>query len=261
MSSGQPDLLDNKEAQKNMPDQKYVSEAELNAISSEPRVTLENLEKNIAFEHYFTAYEGVLGERFVREKGETDAGEDSVPKNLKLLTLCILTLKNGFMVVGTSACASKGNYDRAIGQKVARGDAVRQVWGVMGYALRDHLDRLKQAARGDDQLGEALTRMTAYALGNKDSFDISHADAILDHFKGNDHAEEGGRTAGADVSAKISTPVVPAGEPAPDALDETVEVETGGIADIEKIREPSPFRGGPVGSGGVAQPFGQGDQE
>jgi hypothetical protein len=55
------------------------------------------------------------------------------------LTLCVLTLANGFTVTGESACASAANFDREIGERYAREDARRKVWALEGYALRERL--------------------------------------------------------------------------------------------------------------------------
>jgi hypothetical protein len=73
-----------------------------------PRITPEAIERNIASEHYFTAYEGVIGERFVHERGEGAEEPGTVPQSLELLTICVLTLQNGFTVTGESACADIG---------------------------------------------------------------------------------------------------------------------------------------------------------
>lgn len=56
-----------------------------------------------------------------------------------LLTLCILVLKNGFTIVGKSACASPENYNKDIGERIALADAKDQMWPLLGYALKDHL--------------------------------------------------------------------------------------------------------------------------
>lgn len=56
-----------------------------------------------------------------------------------LMTLCILTMRNGFMVVGKSAPASPENFNEALGQQFAYEDAFRQVWPLEGYALREQL--------------------------------------------------------------------------------------------------------------------------
>jgi hypothetical protein len=55
------------------------------------------------------------------------------------LTVCALTLRNGFQVVGESACASPDNYDEAIGRKLARDQARNKIWALEGYRLRSEL--------------------------------------------------------------------------------------------------------------------------
>ncbi|RWR55087.1 hypothetical protein EOW66_02250 [Sinirhodobacter huangdaonensis] len=55
------------------------------------------------------------------------------------LTICCLTLKNGFTVTGESACASPGNFDAEIGRKIAWGNAREKIWPLMGFRLRDQL--------------------------------------------------------------------------------------------------------------------------
>lgn len=55
------------------------------------------------------------------------------------VTVCCLTLRNGFSVVGESACVSKANFDEELGRKVARGKARDRIWEVEGYRLRQDL--------------------------------------------------------------------------------------------------------------------------
>lgn len=55
------------------------------------------------------------------------------------LTVCCLTLKNGYTVTGTSAAASPENFDEAIGRKIARENARNQIWALEGYLLREKL--------------------------------------------------------------------------------------------------------------------------
>lgn len=59
---------------------------------------------------------------------------------LSCLTLCVLTLKNGFTVVGKSGCASPENFDYELGRKIAREDARRRIWALEGYRLRSQLN-------------------------------------------------------------------------------------------------------------------------
>jgi hypothetical protein len=55
------------------------------------------------------------------------------------LTLCVLTLKNGFTVVGESACASPANFNKELGENIARDNAKNKIWALEGYALRERL--------------------------------------------------------------------------------------------------------------------------
>ena len=51
------------------------------------------------------------------------------------LTVCILTLQNGFTVTGESACASPENFDEEIGQSIAKGNARDKLWPLLGFLL------------------------------------------------------------------------------------------------------------------------------
>lgn len=55
------------------------------------------------------------------------------------LTICILTLENGFTVTGESAAASAENFDANIGMKIARENARNKIWALEGYLLRQRL--------------------------------------------------------------------------------------------------------------------------
>jgi hypothetical protein len=57
-------------------------------------------------------------------------------------TACLLTLKNGYTVLGESACASPENYDAALGRKIARSNAVNKIWSLEGYLLKEKLSEI-----------------------------------------------------------------------------------------------------------------------
>lgn len=93
-----------------------VTLAEAQAIvetKTAPRITLDGIKAAIAETEYFRAKE--------------------------TLTICILTMRNGFHIIGKSACASPENYDQAVGERYAYDDAVRQVWGFEAYALKERI--------------------------------------------------------------------------------------------------------------------------
>lgn len=96
-----------------MTDSLKATEAESAANAIAPRVTLESMEAKI------------VSKTFILH-------ED-------ILTLCILKMQNGFFVVGESAPASPANFNAELGEKFAYENAIRQLWKLEGYALRDFL--------------------------------------------------------------------------------------------------------------------------
>lgn len=118
-----------------------VSESTIALQSLAPRVTPADIEANIESEWCFTAAQGASFAAVGRH-------DKPIPDPLSLLTFCVLLLRNGFTVVGQSACASPANFDAEIGRRIARADAVRQVWPLMGYELRSTLHRLEQLGNG-----------------------------------------------------------------------------------------------------------------
>lgn len=70
---------------------------------------------------------------------EVIVGEDYHVFQGTTLTVCCLTLANGFTVTGESACASPENFDTELGRKIARDNARQKIWALEGYALRDRL--------------------------------------------------------------------------------------------------------------------------
>ena len=55
------------------------------------------------------------------------------------LTVCVLTLKNGYSVTGESAAVSADNFDEEIGRRIARENARNKIWQLEGYLLRQKL--------------------------------------------------------------------------------------------------------------------------
>jgi hypothetical protein len=63
-------------------------------------------------------------------------------------SVCALTLKNGFEVIGTSAPVDKKNFNEEIGKKIAYEKALNKLWETEGYRLQcamfgDNLDYSK----------------------------------------------------------------------------------------------------------------------
>lgn len=100
-----------------------------------PRVSLKDIEAAIAKTNY------VVAGKAVRALGQAC---DGAGDPLNLLTLCLVTMTNGFVIVGKSAPASPENFDAEKGRTFAREDAIRQIWPLMGFALRDRLGEVQR---------------------------------------------------------------------------------------------------------------------
>ena len=51
------------------------------------------------------------------------------------VTVCCLTLKNGFNVTGESACISADNFNDEIGRGIARANARDKIWQLAAYSM------------------------------------------------------------------------------------------------------------------------------
>lgn len=106
-----------------------------------PRVSLSDIEKAIKYRFDLNAGQaiGSLEGHVVEPDGSSSSDA------LNLLSICLLVMKNGFTVIGKSAPASAANFDTELGRRLAYEDAVRQIWPLMGFSLRDQLARYEQA--------------------------------------------------------------------------------------------------------------------
>ena len=103
-----------------------------------PRVTPTALQAEIVSAWYINGATGVVPDDF----------QPAVPADspLSLLTICVLVLRNGFTVHGVSACASPENFNEEIGRRIARENAEREIWPLLGFRLRDQLAHAKALA-------------------------------------------------------------------------------------------------------------------
>lgn len=111
------------------------SDAEVAAVSTAVRVALADIESAIAHRYDVNAANAVGCASHWVVKPDGTAGADA----LQVLSLCFLVMKNGFTVVGKSAPASPENFNAEFGKKLAYDDCIRQLWPLMGFALRDRL--------------------------------------------------------------------------------------------------------------------------
>lgn len=100
------------------------------AVAVAPRVALVDIEMAIAKTSYNTGFDLVFDLHGLSPEQRASLG---------VLTVCLIVMKNGFTVIGKAAPASPENYNVEVGRKFAYEDAIRQIWPLMGYALKDRL--------------------------------------------------------------------------------------------------------------------------
>ena len=103
------------------------TEKECAATATAPRVSLASMEAKISLRHNF-----VMGDAMKSRDVPSDP-------SLELLSVCVLVMQNGFTLIGKSAPASPENFNAELGAKLAYEDAIRQLWPLEGYALREKL--------------------------------------------------------------------------------------------------------------------------
>lgn len=129
-----------------------VTDDESKAVQKTPhRVALADIEAAISAEHTF------------RLSQATHALQMPGMESHDVMTLCVITMRNGFVVIGKAAPADPANFNPELGRKFAREDAIRQLWPHMGFALRDRLYREQ-----DKQPGQELDFRTGKPYPERD---------------------------------------------------------------------------------------------
>lgn len=76
------------------------------------------------------------------------------------LTICVITMLNGYTVTGESACADPKMFNAEIGEKFAFAAAERKIWPLLGYALKDELYKAGAGSTFQDRVKVELTDLT-----------------------------------------------------------------------------------------------------
>lgn len=72
-----------------------------------------------------------------------------------VMTACVITLVNGFEILGKSACASPENFDEETGRDLAFQDARRQIWAFEGYLLKQWL-AMEATAEAEEEVSRIV---------------------------------------------------------------------------------------------------------
>ena len=76
------------------------------------------------------------------------------------MTVCCLTLKNGFQVEGSSACVYRENFDPEMGMEIARRKAVGKIYELEAYLMQEGIHRDREASKA--ALNGSPTNVTAW---------------------------------------------------------------------------------------------------
>lgn len=85
------------------------------------------------------------------------------------LTHCAITVKNGFVFTGESACVDESDYEREIGEKVAYSDAFEKMWMPYGFFLKQKIggDFVFRLQNERDELAERYEKLEAFLSTDK----------------------------------------------------------------------------------------------
>jgi len=81
--------------------------------------------------------EEVLKNTITAEDVEDQIADVQFTKMGKKTTICLITLKNGYEIIGTSGCVDSANYSQQIGEEVALSRARNKIWELEGYILQE----------------------------------------------------------------------------------------------------------------------------
>jgi hypothetical protein len=146
-----------------MNDQAIEKEIQAKGLTA-PRITPADIEANIAQEIYLAPADALRFAYLTSDPADKDEraqknsiieslptrtysgacldidANTEIPDPLKLITVCVLILRNGHRIVGINeGPVSVGNFDVELGRKLARQKAIDQIWPLMGYELKQRL--------------------------------------------------------------------------------------------------------------------------
>lgn len=94
------------------------------------KVTMADLEAQVKSQFFFTARDGVYRNEM--------AGSDAAA--LSHVMICVLILHNGLKLVGVNTgSVDPRDYNADMAMKMARADAINQLWPMLGFQLKEQL--------------------------------------------------------------------------------------------------------------------------
>jgi hypothetical protein len=79
------------------------------------------------------------------------------------VTVCCVTLRNGFNTIGHSACVSPENFDPVVGEQIAYKNALNEIWPLEGYLLSEFM-YMNREVRGQANAVKTKAHEDAYEV-------------------------------------------------------------------------------------------------
>jgi len=118
-------------------DSLQVTENASASVAIAPRISKEFIESQIAVKGWFQ-----ISDALVDDQRNIDHGIGFTPDDVHHVfdhhTVCVLTTKAGFTVIGHSAPASPENFNEELGRQLAYENAFRQLWPLFAFAMLEH---------------------------------------------------------------------------------------------------------------------------
>ena len=84
-----------------------------------------------------TALNASPAPRVTKEYMESRITEKTFTRFSDTVTVCQITLDNGYSVRGESACVNSANYNQEIGERIAYDNAFNKLWPLFGFLLAE----------------------------------------------------------------------------------------------------------------------------
>lgn len=82
-----------------------------------------------------------------------------IPIDNTTIVLCIITLDNGFKVIGESACVDPKNFSLKHGEQEAYKVAFEKIWELEGYLLKEKIFQNTRIVNDKMSFGQAIEEM------------------------------------------------------------------------------------------------------
>lgn len=96
------------------------------------------------------------------------------------VTICWLTLRNGFVVTGESSCVDPAEFKETVGKDLAFAAAKKKVWELEGYLLKQRMFEAEQAKPKEPKRVPVKTAVTPNMETAEDDYFVKWSDGAVE---------------------------------------------------------------------------------